>query len=47
MKESTEMDFLRTGIGLVDSGETGERSSGLAVVWVAFESEKLEEPAVV
>ena len=46
-KESTEIDFLRTCMGGNDSGETGETSSGLAmVVGVAAKSEKLEESAV-
>ena len=46
VKESTESDFLRAGRGFNDSGETGEASSVLAVVGVAFISEKLKESAV-
>ena len=45
MKESTERDFLRLGSGARDSGEDGERSSGLFVT-VVICSEEREESAV-
>lgn len=46
MKESTEMDFLRAGGAARESGEDGERSSGLLVIGVILGSEEREESAV-
>lgn len=46
MKESTEIDFLRLAGGANVYGAAGATSSGLAVVGVAFKSEKSEELAV-
>ena len=46
MKESTEMDFLRLGAGTRESGEVGERSSGLLLTGVVFKSDEMDESAV-
>ena len=42
------MDFLRLGggMGIYETGDAGESSSGLFVVRVAFESENEEDSAV-